>query len=80
MVLWLMTVAQLFAWGWFMKNGGQLGDKKFFVYTVGMVLGQLAVGIETYQLAAWRGFVIQAYFFVFTIVGGIQRYRHMRRR
>lgn len=78
--LWVMIVAQLVVWGWFSKKGGQLADKKFLLFTLGMLLGQLAGAIETYQSgAAWRTFIIQVYFFVFTIYGGIQRWKKMRR-
>lgn len=80
MVLWLMTAAQLIAWGWFSIKGGKLGDRMFLAFTVGMLLGQLAVGIESYYSHGWRAFVVQAYFFVFTAVGGIQRLRQMRKK
>lgn len=79
MVLWIMVCAQLAVWGWFSYCGGKLSDKKFLVFTIGMLLGQLGAGIETYQTGATRALVVQMYFFVFTAFGGIQRYRQMRR-
>jgi hypothetical protein len=44
MTLWLMVIAQMLVWGWFSFKGGKLSDKKFLVFTVGMLLGQLAAG------------------------------------
>lgn len=73
-----MVFAQMIVWGWFSFKGGKLSDRVFLVFTLGMLLGQLAAGIETYQLAAWRAFVIQVYFFLFTALGGVQRIRQMR--
>lgn len=80
MVLWLMVIAQMVVWAWFSVKGGKLSDKKFLVFSVGMLLGQLGAGIETYQLAAWRAFVIQIYFFFFTALGGLQRFRQMQKK
>lgn len=79
MLLWIMVGAQMVAWGWFSLKGGDLPGKKFFIFTIGMLLGQLGAGIEAYQLQAWRGFTVQAYFFVTTVFGVIQRYRQMKR-
>ncbi len=78
MLLWTMVGAQLVAWGWFSSKGGQLPDKKFLIFTIGMLLGQFGAGIETYQLQSWRAFTVQVYFFLFTAFGGIQRYRQMK--
>ncbi|KKU90839.1 MAG: hypothetical protein UY23_C0006G0048 [Candidatus Jorgensenbacteria bacterium GW2011_GWA1_48_11] len=79
MILWLMIAAQLVAWGWFSFKGGTLPNKQFFVFTAVMLIGQFGAGIETYEQAAWRAFVVQAYFFAFTAIGGIQRFRQIRR-
>jgi hypothetical protein len=79
MILWILVGVQLVAWGWFMYKGGMLSDKKFILYTLGMLLGQLATGVETYQQQSWRAFTTQAYFLTFTIFGGIQRYRQMKK-
>jgi len=78
MILWLMVGAQLVAWGWFSFKGGQLSDKKFLLFTIGMLLGQFGAGIETYQSHSWRAFTVQVYFFTFTAFGGYQRYRQMK--
>jgi hypothetical protein len=75
-----MVIAQMIVWGWFSFNGGKLSDRAFLVFTFGMLLGQLGAGVETYHLAAWRAFVIQVYFFLFTALGGIQRVRQMHKR
>ncbi|MBI2632944.1 MAG: hypothetical protein HYW78_00955 [Parcubacteria group bacterium] len=78
MILWIMVVAQLIVWAWFSIQGGKLADKCFLIFTVGMLLGQIAAGIESYQMHAERSLVIQIYFFGFTLFGGIQRFRKMR--
>ena len=79
MILWIMVGAQLVVWGWFSYRAGKVTDKQFFVFTIGMLLGQLGAGIETYQTHAARALVIQVYFFTFTAFGGIQRYRQMKK-
>ncbi len=78
MALWTMVILQMAAWAWFSWNGGKLDDKKFLIFTVGMLLGQLASCIEGYQMEAWRTLVAQLYFFISTAFGGIQRFRQMR--
>ena len=80
MLLWMMVVCQMIVWAWFSAKGGKLSDKEFLIFTVGMMTGMLAAGIETYYLASWRAFTVQVYFFIFTAVGGIQRLRQMRSR
>ncbi len=78
MILWLMVTAQMIAWAWFSLKAGKLSDKAFLVFTVGMLLGQLGAGIETYMLEAWRAFVIQGFFFLFTVYGGYKRFKQMK--
>ncbi len=72
-VLYSMIAAQLLVWGWFSWKGGNLPKDEFLIFTVGMLLGQLGAGIETFRAKAWGTFVIQVYFFIFTAIGGIQR-------
>ncbi len=79
MTLWIMVAAQLVVWAWFSIKGGKMSDKQFIVFTAGMLLGQLGAGIETFYAHAPRAFVVQVYFFIFTAVGGIQRFRHMQK-
>jgi hypothetical protein len=79
MLLWVMVSVQMLAWLWFSFKGGKLSDKMFLVFSVGMLIGQLGAGIETYQMAAWRAFCVQVYFFVFTALGAVQRIRQMRK-
>lgn len=43
------------------------------------MFGQIGAGIETFALHAWGAFTIQAYFLIFTFLGGVKRYRAMRR-
>jgi len=76
---WLMILAQMSVYMWFTLKGGKLGNGSFLIYTVGMLLGQFAAGVDTYKNSALLGFAIQAFFFTFTVVGGIQRLRQMRK-
>lgn len=78
MVLWLMVFAQMIAWAWFSLKAGKLSDKAFLIFTAGMLIGQIGTGIETYMLEAWRAFLVQAYFFLFTAYGGYKRLRQMK--
>lgn len=77
-VLYAMMACQLIAWGWFSAKGGKVSDRGFLRFTVGMLLGQLGAGVETFQLHAWGAFVIQAYFFIFTAYGGYKRWHQMK--
>lgn len=78
-LLWVMVSAQMFAWAYFSFKGGNIGPKQFYLFTMAMIVGQIATGIETYYTAAWRAFFIQVYFFLFTVFAGVQRYRKARR-
>jgi hypothetical protein len=78
MLLWLAVSAQMIAWAWFSWRGGKLSDSEFLFFTAGMLLGQLGAAIETYETGAWRAFVVQLYFFAFTLFGGVQRFRRLR--
>lgn len=73
-ILYLMVACQMIAWGWFSKRGGELSDKQFFLFTAGMLIGQLGAGIDTWG-TSWPTFYVQVYFFFFTAFGGIQRWR-----
>lgn len=64
----------MISWGYFSFKGGQLTNKAFFLFTAGMMLGQLGAGIETYQTGSWGAFTIQVYFFCFTSIAGVKRY------
>jgi len=73
-----MVVTQMLGWAYFSYRGGKLSDLQFYIFTASMLLGQIATGIETYQMAAWRSFLIQAFFFTFTAIGGVQRRRRVK--
>ncbi len=79
MILWLMTASQLIASAWFSLRGGKLNDREFFIFTGAMMIGQLGLGYETYQQHADRALLIQIYSIVLTAIGGIQRYRLMKK-
>jgi hypothetical protein len=78
-ILSIMVGAQLVVCTWFSYKGGVLRDKEFMFFTVVMLLGQLAVGIETYNKNSWRGFTAQICFASLTVFAGVQRYRQMKR-
>ncbi len=73
-IIWTMILCQLFSWGYFSVKGGHLRNKPFFLFTAGMMLGQLGAAIETYQTGSWATFTIQVCFFCFTALTGIMRY------
>lgn len=74
-ILWLMMGCQMLSWAWFSFKGGNLNNKQFLIFTVGMLLGQLGAGIETYLQGAFGSCIVQIYFFVFTLFAGYQRWR-----
>jgi hypothetical protein len=74
-----MILVQMAVWLWFSFKGGNLKDKQFLWFTVGMLSGQIAGTIDSYQNLAWKALAIQVYFFVSTGFAGIQRFRGMRR-
>ena len=77
MLLWAMMGIQFAGWAWFSLKGGNLGNQEFLVFSVAMIFGQVAAGIEAHRKSAWRGFAAQAYFGAFTIVGAIMRFLQM---
>lgn len=78
-MIWAMVACQLLAWSIFSLKGGKLADKPFLLFTLGMMIGQVGAGIETYLSQAWATLAVQAYFFLFTAIGGINRIRQMRK-
>lgn len=73
-ILYVMIVIQLIVWGWFSIRGGRLGDTEFFIFTIGMLIGQIGAGVETFISKSWGTFTVQVYFFCFTLYGGIVRF------
>lgn len=73
-IIYCMIGAQFIAWGWFSLKDGKLKDNQFYIFTVGMLLGQIAASFETFLSEAWGTFAIQLYFFVFTAYAGIKRF------
>ena len=72
-VLWIMMSCQMIAWGWFSHNGGKLNDRKFYIFTFGMIIGQTGATIETILQGAWGTCTVQIFFFIFTAYGGLKR-------
>jgi len=77
--MWGMIFCQMLAWGWFTYKGGKLGDWQYLIFTVGMMLGQIAAGLEAHQKSAWVGFTIQVFFVISTAFGGFNRLRQMQK-
>ena len=77
-VLYTLIAAQMAAWAIFSAKGGKLSDKGFIFFSLGMMIGQLGAGIETFVLKAWGAFTVQMYFFAFTAYGGVKRLNHMK--
>lgn len=77
LVIYTLIACQLAAWGWFSWNAGELSDGRFLVFTFGMLLGQSAAAVETFRQRSWGTFVVQVYFFVFTLYGGLLRFLQM---
>ncbi len=77
-VLYVLIACQLIAWGWFSWKGGELTDKQFIVFTLGMLAGQTGAGIETFFNNSWGTFIVQVYFFLFTALAGWKRHKQMK--
>ena len=77
-ILWIMLAVQCAAWAWIQYRGGKLEDKKYLIFCLGLMTGQLAGSIECYITQAWGTGLLQVYFFFWTGWGGIVRYRQMR--
>jgi hypothetical protein len=78
-IVWLAVSLQIVAWFYFSYKGGELTNKKFYLFTFGMMIGQLAAGVETYLATAWGTFAVQVFFFLSTGYAGIQRYRKVKK-
>ncbi len=74
LVIYMMIACQLVAWGWFSMRAGNLGNGEFTVFTIGMLLGQAGAAAETFQKKSWGTLVVQLYFFIFTVLAGVQRF------
>ena len=77
--LYICIAIQMIGWAWFSWRGGKLSDREFIVFTLSMVGGQVAVGVETAIAHAWGALTMQTYFFLFTSVAGVRRYLQMRK-
>ena len=81
-LFWLMVVLQVAGWIWFSYKGGKLDDKPFYFFTALMLTGQLGTGGEGYfsDPINWGAVGGQAFFFIVTVGGGIQRFRQAKGR
>lgn len=73
-IIYFLIVMQMLAWLFFSLKGGKISDKQFYLFTLGMLLGQFGASIETFINNSWGTFAVQLYFFIFTLIGGIKRY------
>lgn len=74
-LLWSLMFLQMIAWTWIQSRGGKLHDRQYLWFCVGMVLGQIGASIECIMQHTWGTLVVQCFFMVTTIYGGIIRYR-----
>lgn len=79
LLLWFLMACQMVAWAWFSFKGGKLSDKNFYIFTLGMMIGQTGAAIETFLLQAWGTFIVQVYFFVFTGWGLFVRFQQAKK-
>lgn len=75
---WVMMACQMVAWAWMQIVGGKLGDQAYLVFCLGMMLGQIGASYECVTTKAWGTLVVQVYFFIFTVIGGLVRFQNMR--
>lgn len=78
-VLYALIATQMASWAWFSWKGGKLSNNKFYLFSGGMMLGQVATCFETYTFKAWGTLSIQVFLFAFTLFGAIMRYREAKR-
>lgn len=76
--LWIAQGIQLAAWTWAMFKGGNLPDRKYLVYSAGLMAGQAACVTESALTETWGPVVSQSYFFLTTAFGAYKRYQSMR--
>ncbi len=72
-IVYAMIACQMTAWACFSIWGKGFTDPQFVLFSVGMLIGQIGAGIESFTNKAWGVFAVQAYFFVFTFIAGVQR-------
>lgn len=71
---WSLMACQMVAWAWLQFNGGQLSDRQYLIFCVGMMLGQVGASIECLGAKAWGTLAVQIYFFLFTVFGAVTRF------
>lgn len=77
-LVYIAAAFQALAWVYFNYKGGKLTDAGFYLFTAGMMVGQLAVGYESFVKEAWSAFGIQVFFFIGMAYGALQRFRLSR--
>ena len=72
-----MMSIQVGGWSWMQWRAGKFSDKEYLIWTVTMLSGQSAGGVDCAINGAWGAMFLNIFFFVSTILGGIKRYRGM---
>ncbi|MFA5359828.1 MAG: hypothetical protein WC349_02610 [Patescibacteria group bacterium] len=72
-ILWAMMGCQMVAWAYFSFRGGTLSNYHFYIFSLGMMTGQIGAAIETWIQKSYGTLMVQVYFFVFTFIGLINR-------
>lgn len=78
LIIWTMLACQLAVWAWSQLAGGNLSDRHYLIFCLGMMIGQAGGTIECFMNKTWGTMVVQIYFFIFTAIGGFVRFSHMR--
>lgn len=76
-VVWVMLAMQMIAWGWIQSNGGQLHDREYILFCIGMMIGQIGGTIECLAGKAWGTMILQVYFLIWTAIGMLVRVQKM---
>lgn len=73
-MVYALIAGQMLAWAWFASKGGEMSDVEFYIFTFGMIAGQVGATYETFKLKAWGTMAVQLWFFAFTAWAGLVRY------
>jgi hypothetical protein len=74
LILWALIGCSMLAWAWSSLRAGRLDDRQFVVFSIGLVLGQLAGAVEAFLSGAYGTCVSQLYFCAFTLLGAFHRW------
>lgn len=77
LISYVMMLTQMAGWFWAQSlKGGKLTDNQYYLFCALLMVGQIGASIECVFNNAIGTLVTQAYFFIATILGGVNRYRN----